>query len=197
MICRGVAVSVLVMLSVSACAAPDTGPATVPAGCEATDVRWSAPQTQPRLTRVTLYRGGAGMDGRVVLDDPFTPAITGVTAPADWIGLLAVSLAAETGVKVETGPATLPDGGYGVGMGGADDPGIPYTLFYEGAVTVSAEFSVECSTPVTGVFTSWTTVEIGGLACGSFTPPQDVLGPLALTHCPATPAPRPSGPQRE
>jgi hypothetical protein len=185
--------AVLATLSAAACAGPGTAPAAVPAGCAATDVRWSAPAKEPRLTRVTLHQGPGDMAGRVVLDEPFTPSITGVTAPSDWLGALAGSLGEHIGTQIETGPAVLPDGGFSFGMEVADDPGILQTLMYEGAMTVSAGFTVSCTTPVTGVLTSWTTTEVGGLACGSSQRPEDPLGRLARVHCPATPAPRPSG----
>ncbi|MEU4424408.1 hypothetical protein AB0F81_27630 [Actinoplanes sp. NPDC024001] len=185
--------AVLAMLSTAACAAPGTTPATVPSGCAATEVRWSAPVKEPRLTHVTLKQGDGDLTGRVVMDEPFAPSITGVTAPADWTAMLATSLSDETGIKVETGPAVLPDGDIGFPMAVADDPSIPQPLFYEGVTSVSAEFTVSCATPVTGAFTSWTTIEFGGLACGHSAPPEDALGRLARPHCPATPAPRPSG----
>jgi hypothetical protein len=194
-IVRRAAAAVLSMLSAAACAVPGTSPTAVPSGCAATEVRWSTPVAQPRLTRVTLYQGPGDLTGRVVLDEPFTPSITGVTAPADWTGVLAASLSRETGTKVETGPAVLPDGTeIGTFGEGPDVPGIPHTLFYEGVTSLSAEFNVSCATDVTGVFTSWTTVEVGDLVCGRSIPPTEPLAVLARAHCPATPAPRPSGP---
>jgi hypothetical protein len=186
-------VAVLATLSAAACAAPGTTPAIVPSGCAPAEVRWSAPTTEPRLTRVTLSEGPEDLAGRDVLNEPFAPSITGVIAPADWTGMLATSLGDETGTKVETGPAELPDGGYSFPMGATGVPGIPQSLFYEGVTSLSAEFTVSCATPVNGVFTTWTTIEVGGLQCGSFTPPEDPLGRLARVHCPATPAPLPSG----
>ncbi|MBB3094523.1 hypothetical protein FHR83_002175 [Actinoplanes campanulatus] len=148
---------------------------------------------EPRLTQVTLQEDFEDPTGRVVLDEPFAPSIIGVTAPDDWVGVLAGSLAEETGTKVQTGPATLPDGDISFGVLGGEVPGIPQTLFYVGVERVSAEFTVACSTSVTGVFESWSTIDFGGVACGSFDEPQEPLGRLARTHCPATPEPRPSG----
>jgi hypothetical protein len=193
MIDHRAAAALLTTLSLAACAAPGTSPAVVPSGCDAAEVRWSAPATQPRLTRVTLYRDDGDLTGRVVLDEPFAPSITGVTAPAGWTSMLATSLGAETGMKIQTGRAELPDGGFGAFMEGPDDPGIPQTLLYEGVVSVSAEFTVACTPPVPGTFTSWTEVSVGALPCGRSVPPADPLGRLARAHCPATPAPRPSG----
>ncbi|MBG0569312.1 hypothetical protein [Actinoplanes aureus] len=195
-----VGIAVLAAVSAAGCAAPGTTPAVspspvvVPSGCVPERVRWSAPVTEPRLTQVTLHQEDGDMTGRPVLDAPFTPSITGVNAPADWTRMLAASLSEHAGMKVKTGPAVLPDGGYGFPMQVTDDPAIPQTLFFEGATIVSAEFTVSCTTaPVTGGFTSWTKVDFGGLACGSIDPPTEPLARLAIGYCPATAAPRPSG----
>jgi hypothetical protein len=188
------ALLVLAAVALSACAAPSA--ASVPPGCDlsAAPPRWSQPTKEPRLTRVTVYRiesadPGAG---RTVLDQPFAPAITRLAAPDDWTARLAESLSAKTGDKIQTEPARLKDGGYGLSVGGQDDPDITETLSYEGVEAVSADFSVDCERTVSGTFTSWTTVSFGGVTCAAADEPAEPLGRLARRYCPRTPAPLPS-----
>jgi hypothetical protein len=196
------AVGVVLMAAAAGCASPATTPATgptiVPPGCEpaATNLRWEKPAEQPRLTRVTLYRAisekatpGAGQD---LLNEPFTTAVTQVTAPASWIDRLAESLRAETGGDIHTGTAKLKDGGYSYTTGGLDDLSIPETLTYEGVQAVSVRFTVDCTIPVSGTFSAWTSMSLGGVTCGSALEPEEALGRLARRYCPRIPSPPPS-----
>ena len=74
---------------------PPAAPPAVPGGCDitATSLRWDGePVGGERLTRVTFYRTaderatpGAGQS---VLDEPFTTAVTELSAPADWTARL-------------------------------------------------------------------------------------------------------------
>jgi hypothetical protein len=172
----------------------------VPSGCDlpGAGVRWSAPATSHRLTQVTLFRvvpeDAATHTGKVVLDEPLAPSVTGLTVPAHWPAELARSLRAETGHDVRSGPAVMADGGYTIPMdGGPEDPAIPETLWYAGVEAVSADFTVACAAPVSGTFTSWTTLDYGGVACGGSEQPIEPLGRLAIRFCPRTAPALPSG----
>lgn len=200
----GVALVVLTAVTAAACAAPGANPpipgrpsatpTSVAPGCDlsGTRVRWSKPTRQPRLTRVTLFRitpeDRAGLTGAEVFAEPFTPSIAQVAAPDDWIARLAGSLSAETGGKVGTGPARVPDSTFGL-VGNPDDASIRETLLYEGAEVVSAGFAVDCDGTVSGTFTSWTATSVGSVTCGQLEEPAEPMGRLARRHCPRTPAP--------
>ena len=203
----GMALVLLTAVTSAACAAPGSGPPTagppsatptsVALGCDlsGTRVRWSKPTRQQRLTRVTLFRivreDPASHTGAEVFAEPFTPSIAQVAAPEDWTARLAESLSAETGGKVQAGPARVPDSTYGL-VGNRDDDSIPETLLYEGAEVVSAGFSVDCDGPVSGTFTSWTATSVGSVTCGQLEEPSEPMGRLARRYCPRTPAPRQS-----
>ncbi|GGQ62845.1 hypothetical protein [Couchioplanes azureus] len=193
----------LVTLALAGCAGPDApAPArTVPPGCDAaaSRVEWSGYTKQPKLTSVRLYRGAAvtADPGTPVLEEPYVSAITGPTAPADWLARLATSLAAETGDEIHTEPAVLEDGVRWGSSGVLDDPSIEETLHYEGVQAVSAAFTVHCAPPVQGALTAWTTFSYGGVTCGQLEPPADELGRLARSYCPRTPVPGPPSPAIE
>ncbi|WP_229074898.1 hypothetical protein [Actinoplanes sp. DH11] len=149
-------------------------------------VRWSEPVTQPRLTRVTLFRTG-DTTGTAVLDEAFTTTITDVAAPPEWTEVLAASLGERIGDPVRTGTAPT----------GSTEPGIAAgtgeLMLYAGVDAVSARFTADCATPVTGTFISWTGTADGALFCGPGNPPPaEPFGRLAREHCPAEPAPQPS-----
>lgn len=204
----GAALVVLAAVASAACAAPDSNPpiagqpssapAGVPPGCDlsGTRVHWSKPTTQPRLTRVTLFRDGSEATtspiGTEIFAEPFTPSIAHVAAPDDWTARLAKSLGAKTGAKIQTGPARVPDATFGL-MSNRDDPSIPESLLYEAVEVVSAGFTVDCDQQaVSGTFTSWTSANVGGVTCGELEEPAEPVGRLARRYCPRTPAPRPS-----
>lgn len=200
----GVALVILTAAASAACAAsganppisgrPSATPTSVAPGCDLSGarVRWSTPTRQPRLTRVTLFRispeDRAGLTGTEVFAEPFTPSIAQIAAPDDWIARLAESLSAETGDKVGTGPARMPDSTFGL-VGNPDDGSIRETLLYEGAEVVSAGFAVDCDGAVSGTFTSWTATSGGGVTCGQLEEPTEPMGRLARRYCPRTPAP--------
>src|SRR5690349_16212737 len=126
----GVALVVLTAVASAACAAPGSSPPdserpsstpiSVAPGCDlsGTRVRWSKPTTQPRLTRVTLFRDvdvdTSSPIGEEVFAEPFTPTIAQISAPDDWTARLAKSLSAKTGDKIQTGPARVPDSNFGL-----------------------------------------------------------------------------------
>ncbi|TWG12911.1 hypothetical protein FHX34_105779 [Actinoplanes teichomyceticus] len=190
----GATLATLAAVAAAGCAAAGTaGAAAVPAGCDPSGatVHWSTPVRQPRLTRVDLFASDAGGTGTVVLDEPITASVAGVTAPDGWVAALAASLSTATGSTVRTGPVRLPDGGYSMLGGAQDDPSIPESLLYQGVETITADFTVDCAPPVTGTFTSWTTTGLGTVACAQADEPAEPLGRLARRHCPRTPAPHP------
>ncbi|MEV6597573.1 hypothetical protein AB0M36_11985 [Actinoplanes sp. NPDC051346] len=191
------ALAALVVLGPLSCGKPDSGrssaPATVPPGCDLSGARveWSGHTTQPTLTRVYLDSGkGVSETSTVVLDEPFTPAVTGVAAPADWLPRLARSLSAETGDEIHVESPVQKDGRIGFG-GQVDDPTIRETLSYQGVQAVSADFSVSCEQPVRGTLTAWTSMSVGGVTCSQIEPPAEELGRLARRYCPRTPTPGP------
>ncbi|GAA2650777.1 hypothetical protein [Paractinoplanes durhamensis] len=196
-----VAAIVLATTATTACANPATpaqqppsAPATVPAGCSPTDanVQWSKPTTESRLTAVSLFRTKDDFgSGEEVLHEPFTPAVTQLAAPPEWIPQLAKSLSAKTGKKVQDSPARAADGGYSLISGSQDDPSITESLFYTGAELISATFTIACTPAVTGTFTSWTSAGVGGVTCAQFEPPAEPLGRLARRFCPRTPTAAP------
>ncbi|MEU8242674.1 hypothetical protein AB0C07_30840 [Actinoplanes missouriensis] len=186
--------ALLVAALPAACATPGDGEGTpaVPAGCTTAGVRWSEPSFASRLTRVAVFgeRATVSPTGQPVLTDPFTTSITRLTAPDDWTTALAASLGAVSGRTLRSGPAVAEDGGYALLTGRQDDPTIPETLLYEGVETVTADFTVDCGgTPVSGTFTAWTDLTVGGVTCGGVDEPAEELGKRARAHCPRTPAP--------
>lgn len=177
---------------------PSPSPTTVAPGCDlsGTRVRWSEPTKQPRLTRVTLFRivpdDPASHTGQDVLDEPFTPSITQVVAPASWTALLAKSLSVKTGSTIQARPPSIKDGSYGFPMPQQNDASIPEKLLYQGVETVSANFSVDCDRTVSGTFTSWTSTNIGAVTCSHVTAPTEPLDDLARHYCRRTPSPHQS-----
>ncbi|WP_433833118.1 hypothetical protein ACQP2E_17975 [Actinoplanes sp. CA-015351] len=170
--------------------APTTAtPAPVASGCDPTaGIHWSPPSTGAELIKVTVLDGRIA-DSTVVLDEPVTTAITQVAAPETWTPALAASLSTEIGRTVRTGPAATGATRAILLAEVQDDPAIPELLLYEAAETVTAAFTVACTTPVTGTFTSWTATTGGSVTCGSRREPAEALGRLARRHCPRTPAP--------
>ncbi|MBW6435349.1 hypothetical protein KZ829_16550 [Actinoplanes hulinensis] len=190
-------------LSVGGCAAPGaTPPAAVPDGCDPTaaEVTWSDHRQESRLSKVTRFRMDRDRPdqtaGEEVLKGPFTPSISGVAAPADWIPALADSLSAETGHDIQSGPVPAPTDGAGFSIFGGPDP-ITEVLLYTGARSVSATFTVACDQPQHGTFTSWTTASSGVAACSEPTADEDPFAAFARAHCAAIQSPQPSAPPPE
>jgi hypothetical protein len=186
--------SVLLTAGCSATGEPSAAPSTiptVPAGCAAGDVRWSEPAQAQRLTRVTRFKDRT-YTGEEVLAEPFTSSIEGLSAPDSWLTPLAAGLqqkiqsSTKDKIEVRTGPARIPDGEqYGLFL---VDPANPDMLRYEGVSTITADFTVDCGTALTGTFTAWTDATSGSLACAATEPATDPLDRLARAHCPTPPS---------
>ncbi|MEV0900082.1 hypothetical protein [Actinoplanes sp. NPDC049802] len=199
MIERGfVLFAVVAALASAGCAGPGAAPAAVPSravppGCDPTaaEVNWADFRQEPRLSRASRLRTDVGEDGMAVeevLKGPFTPRITGVAAPVDWIPALAESLSAEAGVDLRSGPAPLPENGDSFDFGG--DASIKEFILYDGVRSASATFTVVCDDPpLQGAFTSWTTASSGVAACSPPQPGEDPFAALARAYCTAIPAP--------
>lgn len=181
-----------------ACARADATPpvAPVPAGCAPTGhlLTWSPARTTPILIEATLYKAGelaAGTTGTSLLNQPFTPSITGVAAPASWLTDLGSALARETKKPVNTSAPTAEGQSFGVASG----PEQVQIMLYTGVDQVSADFEVQCDPTVRGTFHAWSKTVAGGVAC-EYQPDLhlDTFGRLALDLCPNRPTPPPSDP---
>jgi hypothetical protein len=171
-----------------ACAQVDATPAAspVPAGCEPTGspLTWSPPRTTPILVEATLYGAtelAAGTTGTSLLNQPFTPSITGVAAPASWLIALGNSLAQKTGKPVHTDAPSAEGQSFGVASGPEQAPVVLYT----GIDQVTADFDLQCNPTVRGTFHAWSKTLAGGVAC-EYQPDvqSDAFGRLALQLCP-------------
>jgi hypothetical protein len=175
----------------SACARADAGPTgvAVPAGCEPTAdrVTWSAARTTPMLIDAARYGAddlAAGASGSALLKQPFTPSITGVTAPDSWLTTLGSSLERHTGQPVHT---TAPSAeGQSFGVFGSESGQV---VIYTGITRVSADFAVQCDPTVHGALNAWAKTVAGAVTCqDSGDAELDVFGRQALTLCPRRPA---------
>jgi hypothetical protein len=176
----------------SACARADAGPTgvSVPAGCEpaADRVTWSAARTTPTLVEAALYGAGdlaAGASGTALLKEPFTPSITGVTAPDSWLTALGSLLGHHTGEPVHTTAPSAEGQSFGV-FSGAEGGQL---VLYTGIARVSADFTVRCDPPVHGALNAWTKTVAGGVSCQNPRAVElDVFGHQASKLCPKLPA---------
>ncbi|GAB1694341.1 hypothetical protein KRM28CT15_61440 [Krasilnikovia sp. M28-CT-15] len=179
----------------SACAGPtpqsavSPAPTPVPAGCQlsGTPITWGPRQTTPILTDATLVRQEeliGSSAGRKLLDQPFTPTITGVAAPASWLTDLAKSLKTATGQAVHTTSPSPDSQRFGVSSGGDAGQQV-HIIIYSGVDRVSAGFTVQCDPLVEGTFVGWSSAVVGGVAC-QYQPDlaYDAFARLALKYCP-------------
>jgi hypothetical protein len=188
----GSVAGMLALTLASGCARADAGPTgvSVPVGCEPTAdrVTWSAARTTPMLVEATLYGTGdlaAGASGTALLKEPFTPSITGVTAPDSWLAVLGSSLEHHTGGPVHTTAPSAEGQSFGV-LSGAEGGQL---VLYTGITQVSADFAVRCDPTVHGALNAWAKTVAGGVSCrNSGDVELDVFGRQALKLCPQPPA---------
>lgn len=198
MIKAGFASAVLTLMLAGACARAGAGPsdASVPAGCAPVGdrVAWSPARTTPMLVKADLYEIGdlaAGATGTALLNDPFTPSISGVDAPAPWLAELGDSLTRHTGQPVHTDAPSAEGQSFGVLSTAQDGPAV----LYIGVNRISADFAVRCDRTVRGALTAWIKVVASGVSCGYTSGVQlDVFGREALKLCPNPPASPPAEP---
>lgn len=136
-----------------------------------------------------------GSLGTKVLDNPFTPSITGVAAPASWLPALAGSWRKSTGRPVHTTSPSPKSESFGFGTLVVDDAEKPRLIIYTGVERVAADFEVHCNPTVRGTFLGWSVTVVGAVAC-QYQPDTeyDAFGRLALEHCPDPLTPPPSQP---
>jgi hypothetical protein len=184
----GFLLAVPAVVLAGACAQVDATPAAapVPAGCDPTanPLTWSSTRTTPILVEAARYGAAelaAGTTGTLLLNQPFTPSITNVAAPASWLIDLGNSLARETGKPVHTDAPSAEGQSFGMVSGPEQTPVVLYT----GVDQVSADFEVQCNPTVRGTLHAWSQTVAGGVACEYQPDVQlDTFGRLALQLCP-------------
>lgn len=141
------------------------------------------------LTVVVRYEapGDQAGPGHELLDAPATPSVDGIDAPAEWLPILAGSLAAEIGKPVHVTTPSRFEGQ--TGARGPDDPTITEMVRFEGVERVSGVFTVDCPPTVRATFAAWTSSTSGILFCGSSQTPEDRYARLARGYCLRTAAP--------